>query len=136
MADTSAASAARASDDYVRFGLHPTTVAQWEDGARTDNRAGTYEWWYFDAHLDGGAKVVVGFQNKDIVNPNRPLSPLLRLSLDLPDGGSFEKLIAFPAESWSAATDRADVRIGDIRSAGDLPSYPTTAPAEELSVDM
>ena len=24
--------------DYARFGLDPTTVARWEDGARTDNR--------------------------------------------------------------------------------------------------
>ena len=116
MTDTTAASGARTSDDYVRFGLHPTTVAQWEDGVRTDNRPGTYEWWYFDAHLGGGAKVVVVFHNKDIVNPNRPLSPLLRLSLDLPDGRSYEKLVDFPAESWSAATDRADVRIGDNAS--------------------
>ena len=136
MTDTTAASAARASDDYARFRLHPTTVAQWEDGARTDNRPGTYEWWYFDAHLDGGAKVVVVFQNKDIVNPNQPLSPLLRLSLDLPDGRSYEKLIDFPAESWSAATDRADVRIGDNRFAGDLHTYRITATADELSVDI
>jgi len=33
--DTTAESAARTSDDWFRFGLHPTTVAQWEDGART-----------------------------------------------------------------------------------------------------
>src|SRR5512133_2307722 len=44
--------------DYARFGLDPSTVARWEDGARTDNRAGTYEWWYFDAHLDDGATLV------------------------------------------------------------------------------
>lgn len=136
MTDTTAASVARTSDDYARYGLDPTTVAQWEDGARTDDRPGTYEWWYFDAHLDDGAKLVVVFQNKDIVNPNRPLSPLLRVSLDLPDGRSFEKLIDLPAESWSAATDRADVRIGDNRFAGDLRTYRITATAEEVSVDI
>ena len=54
MTDTTAASVARTSEDYARYGLDPTTVAQWEDGARTDDRPGTYEWWYFDAHLDDG----------------------------------------------------------------------------------
>ena len=97
MTDTIAALVADRPADYARFGLDPTTIALWEDGARTDNRPGTYEWWYFDAHLDDGAKLVVVFQNKDAVNPDQPLSPLLRLSLDLPDGRSFEKLISLPA---------------------------------------
>ena len=35
--------------DYQRLGLSPTSIAAWEDGARTDDAAGTYEWWYFDA---------------------------------------------------------------------------------------
>ena len=136
MTDTIAGSVAASPADYARFGLDPTTIALWEDGARTDNRPGTYEWWYFDAHLDDGAKVVVVFQNKDAVNPDQPLSPLLRLSLDLPDGRSFEKLVSLPAESWAAATDRADVRLADNRFEGDLHTYRITATAEELSVDV
>jgi hypothetical protein len=71
--------------DYVRLGLSPTSIAPWEDGARTDDSAGTYEWWYFDAHLADGAKLVVTFMNKDTAEPQKPLSPLLRLDLDLPD---------------------------------------------------
>ena len=47
--------------DYERLGLSPTSIAPWEDGARTDDSAGTYEWWYFDAHLADGAKLVVAF---------------------------------------------------------------------------
>jgi hypothetical protein len=61
--------------DYERLGLSPTSIAPWEDGARTDNSAGTYEWWYFDAHLADGAKLVVTFMNKDIAEPQKPLSP-------------------------------------------------------------
>ena len=134
--DTTLASAADRPADYARFGLDPDTIALWEDGARTDNRPGTYEWWYFDAHLDDGAKLVVVFQNKDVVNPNQRLAPLLRLSLDLPDGRSFEKVLNLAAESWAAATDRADVRIGDNRFEGDLHTYRITATAEEVSVDV
>lgn len=122
--------------DYARFGLDPTTIARWEDGARTDNRAGTYEWWYFDAYLDDGATLVVIFMNKDLATPHRPLSPILRLNLDLPDGRSYEKVLPFPAKEWSAAGDRADVRLGANRFAGDLHDYRIQATAEEVSVDV
>ena len=73
---------ADAPADYERLGLSRSEIAPWEDGARTDNSPGTYEWWYFDAHLDDGAKLVVSFMNKDIAAPNKALSPLLRLNLD------------------------------------------------------
>ena len=46
------AGVANTPDDYARFGLSSTSIEPWEDGARTDDSAGTYEWWYFDAHLD------------------------------------------------------------------------------------
>ncbi len=49
--------------DYQRLGLSPASIEPWEDGARTDGSAGTYEWWYFDAHLAGGAKLVVTFMS-------------------------------------------------------------------------
>ena len=126
---------ADAPEDYERLGL-AATIAPWEDGARTDNSAGTYEWWYFDAHLADGAKLVVAFMNKDIAEPSKPLSPLLRLELDLPDGRHLEKLAHFPASAWSAAHDHADVRLGDNRFTGDLHTYRIEATADEVSVDV
>src|SRR5580700_9926300 len=72
--------------DYERLGLSPTLIAPWEDGARTDDSAGTYEWWYFDAHLADGAKVVASFMNKMDLAAPKSLAPVLRLNLDLPDG--------------------------------------------------
>jgi hypothetical protein len=122
--------------DYQRLGLSPTSIARWEDGARTDDSAGTYEWWYFDAHLNDGAKLVVSFMNKDIATPQKPLSPLLRLNLDLPDGRHFEKLVHYPPSEWSAASDHADVRLGENRFTGDLHRYHIQATAEEISVDI
>ena len=122
--------------DYERLGLSPTSIAPWEDGARTDDSAGTYEWWYFDAHLADGAKLVVTFMNKDIAQPQKPLSPLLRLNLDLPDGRHFEKLVPYPPGAWWAAKDHADVRLGENRFTGDLHRYRIQATAEEISVDI
>jgi hypothetical protein len=80
--------------------------------------------------------VVVVFMNKDLVTPNRPLSPILRLDLDLPDGRSFQKVVPFAAEEWSAAREHTDVRIGANRFEGDLHEYRIQATADELSVDM
>jgi hypothetical protein len=122
--------------DYARLGLSPTSIAPWEDGARTDGSAGTYEWWYFDAHLADGAKLVVSFMDKDIAEPQKPLSPLLRLNLELPDGRQFEKLVHYPRSEWSAARDHADVRLGENRFTGDLHRYRIQATAEEISVDV
>jgi hypothetical protein len=59
--------------DYERLKISPDHIAQWEDGARTDNSRGTYEWWYFDAHLDDGSKLVIVFMNKDLATPGKPL---------------------------------------------------------------
>jgi hypothetical protein len=125
---------ANSPEDYRRLGLSSTSIEPWEDGARTDDAAGTYEWWYFDAHLADGATLVVVFMNKDLAEPQKPLSPLLRLELDLPDGRRFEKLIHFPAPAWTVARDHADVRLGDNRFSGDLHSYRIDATAEEISV--
>jgi hypothetical protein len=123
-------------EDYARLRLSATSIEPWEDGARTDDSPGGYEWWYFDAHLVDGAKLVIAFMNKDIAQPQKPLSPLLRINLDLADGRSFEKLLHLPASSWSAAKNHADVRIGENRFTGDLHTYRITATAEELSFDV
>jgi predicted secreted hydrolase len=70
--------------DYERYGLTTERVEPFEDGARTDGRAGTYEWWYFDAHLEDGAKLVIVFMNKDFrvsteaVDAARPAEPRSR----------------------------------------------------------
>src|SRR3989441_12755548 len=74
--------------------------------------------------------------NKDITEPQKPLAPLLRLNLELPDGRQFEKLVHYPASQWSAATDHTDVRLGANRFTGDLHRYRIEAIAEEISVEV
>jgi hypothetical protein len=127
--------AAKTPADYQRLGIPADHIATWEDGARTDNSKGTYEWWYFDAHLDDGAKLVIVFMNKDITTPNRPLDPLIRLNLDLANGESYSKLVQFAPGQWSAETDHADVRIAGNRFTGDLHSYRITVSLDDITVD-
>jgi len=135
---TTAPLAGRAASaaDYERLGLSPDTIAPWEDGARTDGGRGSFEWWYFDAHLDDGAALVVVFQDKDFTEPQKPLTPLVRINLDLPDGRSLQKEQRFARESYSAATEHADVRIAGNRFEGDLHRYRITAAIDEVSVDV
>ena len=122
--------------DYRRIGIQRDEIAVWEDAARTDGRSGTYEWWYFDAHLDNGAKLVAIFMTKDLSMPKKPLSPVIRLNLDLPDGRSYSFIRDFPAESFSAATDCTDVRIAGNTFVGDLSHYEIRAEIDDVKIDV
>jgi hypothetical protein len=123
-------------DAYERLGLDPRVIKAPEDGMRTDGSRGTYEWWYFDAHLDDGAKLVVVFLTKDFTDLNKPLSPLIRIDLTLPDGTAVHKIVDLPAETFSASTEACEVRMGDNLFAGDLHSYTIWARLDDLEVDI
>ena len=52
---------------YERLGLPNSDIQTWEDGWRTSAVAetrGTFEWWYFDVHLDDGSTVTVEMHTK------------------------------------------------------------------------
>jgi hypothetical protein len=111
-------------------------VAQFEDGHRIGTEKGRYEWWYFDAHLDDGATVVVVFWTKPNVSPNGPLAPRITIDLTLPDGRRFEKFYDTTADQFAASKEGCDVRIGTNRFVGDLHRYRITAAIEEISVEI
>ena len=85
--------------------LHESLSVEWgieSDAFRLPEGTGAYEWWYFDAHLDDGAKlVVIGMVSNgfNIADPN--------------DGGMLDvvgfdtatpSVIAdFATRTWSAA---------------------------------
>ena len=135
-ATTLPARLAGTAEDYARLGTEPHAIKPWEDGMRTDGASGTFEWWYFDAHLDDGAKLVVVFQTKDFANPGKPLAPMIRIDLTLPDGTTANKLIELPAETFTASKEACDVRIGDNRFTGDLNTYTIHARADQVEVDV
>src|SRR5258708_12778163 len=80
------------SADYQKLGIDPVQVAQFEDGQRIGTEKGRYEWWYFDAHLDDGATVVVVFCTKPNVSLNPPLAPRTTIYLPLPHGRRFQNI--------------------------------------------
>jgi hypothetical protein len=124
------------ADDYQKLGIDPVEVAQFEDGQRIGTGKGCYEWWYFDAHLDDGATVVVVFYTKPNVSPNGPLAPRITINLTLPDGRQFDRLYDAAATDFTAAKEKCDVRIGTNRFVGDLHRYRITAAIEDVSVDI
>jgi hypothetical protein len=122
--------------DYQKLRIDPVEVAQFEDGQRIGTEKGRYEWWYFDAHLDDGAVVVVVFYTKPNVSPNGPLAPRITINLTLPDGRRFDKLRDTAPDQFSASKEGCDVRIGTNRFVGDLCRYRIAAAIEEISVEI
>lgn len=122
--------------DYKRLGIDPVEVAQFEDGQRIGTERGRYEWWYFDAHLDDGATVVVVFYTKPNVSPNSPLAPRITINLTLPDGRDFVEFLDTGPELFNASKSGCEVRIGANRFVGDLNRYHIAATIEEISVDI
>ena len=122
--------------DYKRLGIAPAEIAQFEDGQRIGTEKGRYEWWYFDAHLDDGATVVVVFYTKPNVSPNSPLAPRITISITLPDSRGFEKFLDTRPEQFDASKSGCDVRIGTNRFVGDLHHCQITATIEEISADI
>jgi hypothetical protein len=122
--------------DYQKLGIDPVEVAQFEDGQRIGTEKGRYEWWYFDAHLDDGATIVVVFYTKPNVNPNGPLAPRITINLTLPDGRRFDKIYDTTADQFNASKERCDVRIGTNRFFGDLHYYRIMAVIEQISVEI
>jgi hypothetical protein len=123
-------------DDYRRLGIDPVDVRPFEDGQRTEPARGVYEWWYFDAHLDDGAKLVVVFYTKPLMAPGAVLAPMITINLDLPDGRNLSKTLHAAPDTFAASREGCDVRIGANRFTGDLHTYRITAAIEEVSVEI
>ena len=68
-------------DQYERLGV-TEEILPFEDGLRTDpHEKGAFEWWYFDANLSDGAKLVVVFYTKNATAPNVGLEPTVSIDL-------------------------------------------------------
>ncbi len=90
--------------------IEPLTLV--EDRLRKDmGQRGTYEWWYFDAHLDSGHTLVIFFHAS---NPNPGLEGKTGVEIVLlrPNGIRVGKFFPHRRSEFRAAHDRPDVTIG------------------------
>jgi len=98
-------------DSLAKEGL-TTSIAPREDGQRAATARGTFEWWYFDAHFEDGSTVVIVYATKPITSPGDPLRPNLSLTITRPDGTKLARFPYLPADQFSAAAEKCDVRLG------------------------
>ncbi len=99
------------------------TVQPWEDGLRAETGPGSFEWWYFDAHLDNNTTVVIVFATKPILERGGPLKPSVLLTLNCPNRKRISRAAYFPTNQFSAARETCNVAIGPNRAQGDLHTY-------------
>lgn len=112
------------SSDYMKYGLKEGNVPEiWEDGMRTTGQSGTYEWWYFDAHLEDGSTVVIVFLTKHFHEIDKDLSPMITINIDRPNGDKIEKRIEFDPSHFSSSSETCDIQIGPNYFRGNLEEY-------------
>jgi len=72
-----------------------------------------FEWWYFDAHLEGGYTLVAFFY---AAYPNPGLDQgkiAVELTLLRPDGRKTQKVVKYKKPDFYASTEEPDVKIGE-----------------------
>jgi CrtC N-terminal lipocalin domain len=122
-------------EDFEHLNLTGASIALWEDGLRTDTKPGSYEWWYFDSHLDDGSSLVVAFYTKNPMEPGHPLEPFVTVALDRPGAKAVTIEQHFPAGQFTASKDRCDVRVAANAFSGDLRSYEIQVEHDDIAID-
>ena len=123
-------------DDFARLGIHPTQIAQFEDGMRTSGGKDTFEWWYFDARMADGASLVIVFATKQIVGRMGALKPFVMVTLEEP--GQPKRLWEIKAapQAFSSSREKCDVRMGENYFRGDLRAYEIHVESADILVDV
>ncbi len=122
-------------EEYARLKFG-NTVAPWEDGVRASTDVGSYEWWYFDAALDGGGSLVIKFSTKDVFFPSTPLMPQVNFDYTAPDGTPLSRHLTYDPSEYSASEDGVDIRIGKNIFKGDCKHYDIHFECDDVSCDV
>jgi hypothetical protein len=104
------------------------------------SRRGMYEWWYFDARLEGGYTIVV-FLHASNPNPGVAGKTGVELTVVRPSGEKTQRFIEYDRSRFSASRDEPDVRMGGNYlkvdySRGDLPVYDIHVDEDDLRFDL
>jgi hypothetical protein len=121
--------------DFVREGIVRQPAAC-EDGQRVPARAGTFEWWYFDFHLDDGTIVVVNFLTKPMSRVGEGIRPHVKITVTSPDGRERRVENWVGEGAFRASAETCDVVMGESTVSGDLHHYEVHAVAEDVVVDF
>ena len=123
------------SKDFKKYELNESNFPEkWEDGMRTTGEKGSFEWWYFDTHLEDGSTIVIIFYTKHFNKINKPLLPYITIDIKKPDGTSILKSIEYDAKLFSATRDSCNVQIGKNYFRGNLHEYEIHFEDENLNL--
>ncbi len=96
-------------------------IQPWEDGLRTGETSGSYEWWYFDSKYADGSSLVIIFFTKPVTSFRKKFQPYVTLNYIHPDGTELRTKVEVQMASFSK--DGCDVRMGDCYIRGNLERY-------------
>ena len=96
-------------------------IQKFEDGLRTEEKSGNYEWWYFDSKYADGSSLVIVFYTKPVTSFAKGYKPNVSLNYINPNGKDIR--VTVEADNYSFSKDGCDVKIGDCYIKGDLSHY-------------
>lgn len=135
IAQNAEGSHAKLSTDFKKYGLNETNIPEkWEDGMRTSGGKGSYEWWYFDAHLHDGSTMVITFYTKFMTSVDKALQPYLSVSIDKADGTNIKKSLYFEPDDFTASKDSCNIKMGNSYVVGNLKEYKIHIEDEEINL--
>lgn len=121
--------------DYEKIGILPDQILQKEDGLRTSGKFGEYEWWYFDAKLEGGYSLVIIFYSQPVTAATLGYAPCVSFSLT---GGEYEILeeVSASIKESSFSREGCDIVIGKNTIRGDLKNYTIHFENDRINCDV
>ncbi|MBQ8402958.1 MAG: hypothetical protein IJX55_00855 [Clostridia bacterium] len=121
--------------DYSRLGLKKDIIQKWEDGLRTSGKLGEYEWWYFDAKLEGGYSLVIIFYSQPVTAATLGYAPCVSFSLT---GGGYEMMEEVSASVKESFFCRkcCNVKIGKNTFKGNLKDYTIHFENDRVNCDV
>lgn len=109
-------------------------VQMFEDGLRTEEKSGNYEWWYFDSKYPDGSSLVIIFFTKTITSLSKNNRPYVSFDYVSPNGEEIHTTLK--SNDYSFSKDKCDVRIGDAYIRGDLKHYEIYFKNEEVECKL
>jgi len=93
------------------------------DGAHPLPGRFSFEWWYFDAEMDDGHKVVCVVQRPDLRYPLKRKNCVMMLYIQTPQGEGDRHYVTFPLKELRTSTRTCDIRLGDNLIRGEYPRW-------------
>jgi len=109
-------------------------IQLFEDGCRTEEKSGNYEWWYFDSRMNDGSKLVIVFYTKPVTSFSAKFQPAASLNYTAPDGTEIKEEVT--SDLFSFCRAQCDNRIGESRFLGDLKHYEITFKNENVECSL